>query len=147
MKNFLRLSTAFIAASSLAISFGAYAFAGSFADVPENSEHYAAVEYLKSKGVINGYPDGTFQPDKNINRAETLKILLLGTGTTLESSQNIAFPDVDASAWFYQYVRRALSHRNGPWNRFQECFAGRQRPRRWRKSVGARWRERSRSSG
>lgn len=84
------------------------AMAASFADVPENSEHYAAIEYLKAKGVVSGYPDGTFQPEKNINRAETLKILLLGTGTTLESTQNIVFPDVQAGDWFYTYVRKAF---------------------------------------
>jgi hypothetical protein len=84
------------------------ALAASFADVPENSEHYAAIEYLKAKGVVSGYPDGTFQPEKNINRAETLKILLLGTGTTLESTQSIVFPDVQTSDWFYTYVRKAF---------------------------------------
>ena len=87
--------------------FAATASAGSFSDVPDNSVHYAAVEYLKTKGVINGYPDGSFQPDKAINRAETLKILLLGTGTSLLSTQSIAFPDVQSNDWFYQYVRRA----------------------------------------
>lgn len=95
-------------ASVLAIfSFAATASAGSFSDVPDNSVHFAAIEYLKSKGVISGYPDGTFQPNKNINRAETLKILLLGTGTSLDSAQNIAFPDVHSGDWFYPYVRRA----------------------------------------
>lgn len=103
MKHFLRFFTVMLAVAG----FGAYASAGSFADVPENSEHYAAIEYLKAKGVISGYPDGTFQPEKNINRAETLKILLLGTGTSLESAQIIVFPDVKASDWFYAYVRKA----------------------------------------
>ncbi len=89
------------------LGFTATAFAGSFSDVPDNSEHFAAVEYLKSKGVISGYPDGTFQPDKPINRAESLKILLLGTSTPLDTSQSIAFPDVKSTDWFYPYVRKA----------------------------------------
>jgi len=103
MKNFLRFFTVILTV----LGFGTFASAASFADVPENSEHYAAVEYLKSKGVISGYPDGTFQPDKNVNRAETLKILLLGTSTSLESTQSITFPDVQSDDWFYTYVRKA----------------------------------------
>lgn len=80
---------------------------GSFSDVPQNSLHFAAVEYLKSKGVISGYPDGTFQPNRPINRAEALKILLLGTSTPLETSQKNVFADVDSKDWFYFYVLRA----------------------------------------
>lgn len=79
----------------------------SFGDVAENSPHFAAVEYLKAKGVISGYPDGTFQPDRSINRAEALKILLLGTGVSLETSQKNIFSDVNSKDWFYFYVLRA----------------------------------------
>jgi len=106
MKKFLHLSAVFLAVFGFAAT-SHLAFAGSFSDVPENSEHYAAVEYLKAKGVISGYPDGTFQPDKNINRAESLKILLLGTSTPLASTQSINFPDVQTTDWFYQYVQKA----------------------------------------
>lgn len=107
MKIFLRVITVVLAVTG----FGLHASAGTFADVPDNSEHAASVEYLKSKGVISGYPDGTFQPDKKINRAEALKILLLGTATPLETSQIIVFPDVQPGDWFYQYVRKAFELR------------------------------------
>ena len=107
MKIFLRAITVVLAVTG----FGLHASAGSFADVPDNSEHSASVEYLKSKGVISGYPDGTFQPDRKINRAEALKILLLGTATPLETAQLIVFPDVKSGDWFYQYVRKAFELR------------------------------------
>ena len=83
------------------------AHAASFPDVAENSEHYAAIEYLKAKGVVSGYPDGTFQPNRHINRAEVLKVLLLGTATDLTSNQAIVFPDVSEKDWFFTYVRKA----------------------------------------
>lgn len=103
----MKISLRFFLVLLAVMAFAATASAGSFADVPENSAHYAAVEYLKAKGVISGYPDGTFQPDRFINRAETLKVLLLGTSTPLDSSQNIAFPDVKSGDWFFTYVRKA----------------------------------------
>lgn len=82
--------------------------AASFQDVPENTVHYNAVEYLKAEGVVGGYSDGTFQPDKTINRAEALKIILLASGLSGESTTVIDFPDVHPKDWFYGYVQRGV---------------------------------------
>jgi hypothetical protein len=90
-----------------------YAVSSSFPDVPATSEHAAAIEYLKSKGIISGYKDGTFKPEQTINRAEALKLVFLGrqalsmpAAGTLKS---FSFPDVKSSDWFYQYVAEAYS--------------------------------------
>lgn len=50
----------------------------SFSDVPEGHKYYDAVEFLKERGIIDGYSDGTFKPDGTINRAEAMKIIVLG---------------------------------------------------------------------
>ena len=50
--------------------------AGSFSDVPESSSDYTLLENLKTIGVVAGYPDGTFQPDLPVSRAEALKMIL-----------------------------------------------------------------------
>ena len=39
----------------------------------------ASVRALAASGVIAGYPDGTFGPDKTINRAEIAKIICVLT--------------------------------------------------------------------
>jgi hypothetical protein len=83
-------------------------FAATFPDVPENTVNYNAIEYLKGKGVVSGYPDGTFQPETTINRAEALKIVTLAIGTALDSQTPLPFPDVSDGQWFYQYVRKAF---------------------------------------
>jgi hypothetical protein len=82
--------------------------AASFPDVPENSVNFGAVEYLKNKGVIAGYTDGTFMPDKTINRAEALKIVLLASGKDGDSSATLTFDDVKVDDWFYRYVDKAF---------------------------------------
>jgi hypothetical protein len=102
--------------------FAGSAFAATFPDVPDNTVNNMAVEFLKLKGIINGYPDGTFQPDKTINRAEALKIVMLAvkilsqsgiaTQETASTQQiipdkNINFPDVPSGDWFYEYVKNA----------------------------------------
>ncbi len=82
--------------------------AASFKDLAETNEHYAAIEYLKAKGILSGYPDGTFQPQKPINRAEALKMLLLAIKSAFDSKTELKFPDVAKNDWFYDYVAKGF---------------------------------------
>ncbi len=91
-----------------ALAFNQVALAASFPDVLENTAHFGAVEYLKAKGVISGYPDGTFQPEKTINRVEALKMVMLATATELNGTAELLFPDVKDTDWFYPYVKKAF---------------------------------------
>jgi hypothetical protein len=66
-----------------------------------------AIEYLYNEGIINGYPNGTFRPDKTIQRAELLKIIVASNYHESEYQHygNIScFPDVPGNEWFTQYV-------------------------------------------
>ena len=40
----------------------------SFSDVPASSDSYKYIEYCKSKGVVTGYPDGSYQPATVVTR-------------------------------------------------------------------------------
>jgi len=56
-------------------------------------------------GVIEGYEDGTFKPNKEINRAELMKLMVygwLGEAPDVEDYNN-CFPDV-TDEWFAPYV-------------------------------------------
>ncbi len=66
-----------------------------------------AVAFLVDKNIIKGYPDGTFQPDRVINRAETLKILLEAKQIAVDQDSTKIFPDVDPNLWFAKYVNTA----------------------------------------
>lgn len=46
-----------------------------FNDVSPNHWAFSAIERMSEEGIINGYPDGDFKPDKNITRAELAVIL------------------------------------------------------------------------
>lgn len=64
-----------------------------------------AIRYLAEHGIVQGYPDGTYQPAKTVNRAEFTKIIVgakLGSEPT--SSVASCFPDVKESDWFSSYV-------------------------------------------
>ncbi len=81
----------------------------SFSDVALTSEHFAAIEYLKSKGVISGYADHTFQPQKSINRAEALKMLALAAKFPPDTPlpAKAPFSDLKKKDWFYLPVGQA----------------------------------------
>ena len=80
-----------------------------FPDV--SSDYWAApeIEILSEKGVIVGYPDGTFKPDDNVTRAEfaAMAIRALGQEHT-KVAQPVHFSDIDESYWAYEDIQKAL---------------------------------------
>lgn len=62
-----------------------------------------AVEYLRDKGSIAGYPDGLFHPKDTVNRAEFLKIVFRSKGV-VEPVTDHCFADVPADAWYAPFV-------------------------------------------
>ncbi len=80
-----------------------------FSDVDPSTEHADAIAFLKSEEMIEGYSNGSFKPEKSINRAELLKIFVEGKGLSPdEDLYNNCFPDVE-SEWFAKYVCYAES--------------------------------------
>ncbi|EKD63751.1 MAG: amidase [uncultured bacterium] len=78
-----------------------------FTDVGSDYKYAEAIEYLRDAGMISGYDDGSFKPDQEINRAEILKMLLLGFGyevPELEGTEETFFADVEAGSWYEKYI-------------------------------------------
>lgn len=78
----------------------------SFTDVPEDHEYYNAINYLVTEGVVAGYPDGTFRPDKTVSRVEALKFIYEGLKESI-SSGNLPFSDVSKGEWYGSYLYTA----------------------------------------
>lgn len=83
------------------------AFGSTFTDVPITHPNEIAITYLQSNNIVQGYEDGTYRPDQPISRTEFLKIVLEGTGVTLDIDTTSGFPDIDESQWYAPYVRKA----------------------------------------
>ncbi len=62
-----------------------------------------AVDSLVTRGVVGGYPDGTFGPKQTINRAELLKIVFKGKSDVVPV-QRRCFSDVSPDEWYAPYV-------------------------------------------
>ena len=70
-----------------------------------------AVNVLTGLGVINGYEDGTFRPERTITRAEAVKVIIaaLGLPVTEGNSYSTPFADVSSNAWYAGYVQYAYT--------------------------------------
>ncbi len=81
-------------------------YAASFTDVPEDSPSYAAIESLKNLSIINGFPDGTFQPSNPVTRAEALKMILLSAKISTDDTvgKGTGFADVTSDAWYSAFT-------------------------------------------
>lgn len=75
------------------------------------TEYEDAVTRLVAFGVIGGYPDGTYKPEEEINRAQFSKIMVmaLGLNDAVPAAQNKAtgFSDVQAGYWAAGYINVA----------------------------------------
>ena len=85
-----------------------FASAASFSDVEANE----AIDVMSAVGVINGYEDGTFKPEKVLTREEAMKIVayLDLTKTIAETLEGQAiFTDVAADRWSSGYIAYAYT--------------------------------------
>lgn len=78
-----------------------------FPDLEKGSWYAKYVCTAFEKGIVEGYPDGTFQPGRNISRVEAIKIFLEAEGLSLMESEK-SYPDNDVSQWYAGYVTTAF---------------------------------------
>lgn len=77
-----------------------------------------AISYLVDNDIVQGYSDGTFKPDKMINRAEFTKIIIRTlldydpekdtTASGSYSSADLPFSDIRNGEWYIPYIRKAV---------------------------------------
>ncbi len=94
---------------SIAVLFLGIAPAFAFPDVSDNYWAAPQIKVLSEKGVIVGYPDGTFKPDANVTRAEfaAMAIRALGQEHT-KVAQPVHFTDIDENYWAYEDIQKAV---------------------------------------
>jgi S-layer family protein len=91
---------------AMVLSSMSFAFAGTFEDVAD-TDYSKAVDTLTALGVVTGYEDGTYRPDKTITRAEMAKLMVvtLGYGDLVAGSKS-NFTDTQGH-WADPYVALA----------------------------------------
>lgn len=75
----------------------------SFLDISKNYHYYIPISYLKENNVVEGYSDGTFKPENNINRAEFVKMMVVVLNIDNVSDNKHCFNDVK-DEWYAKYI-------------------------------------------
>ena len=92
----------------LVLSCAAPALAASFPDLEaRHAWAVPAIDYMMSKGIVNGYEDDTFRPDRTVTRVEFIKMLNMTFGLTATAA--IPYTDVPADQWYAPYVKQAVA--------------------------------------
>jgi len=111
-----RIVSLVIAVSMIFSMFATVFAAATYSDLTgENAKFAGAVAALSElrvddQPVINGYPDGTFGPEKEVTRAELAKMLVvcLGLGSEVEAlATKTVFSDVPTSYWAAGWINAA----------------------------------------
>ncbi len=98
------------------------------ADFPDVSQYKEEIDYLSEQGIITGYEDGTFKPEKELLRVHAVMMLLremrikyfdaagsltraqmakiMTEGYNLMENQRISFIDVPLTHWANPYINR-----------------------------------------
>lgn len=112
-----------------AMCMGTIAFASEYSDVDDNALYANAVDRLYDFGVMRGYEDGTFRPDRVVTRAEAAALMCaarnihaedipddIGDETIIlwndgsvydevsDGYEKPLFSDVDKSHWAYKFI-------------------------------------------
>jgi len=88
-------------------------FASTAKDIA-NHQYRESIQYLYDHGVVEGYPDGTYKPDREVNRAEIMKIILQANLGDAVGSWSHCFPDVRDDR-YAKYVCYAKEHAIVKW--------------------------------
>jgi hypothetical protein len=76
--------------------------------VPQGYWAKQAIEALAQKGIIGGYPDGSFKPEKALTRAELCALLIKAKKITVSKSKEQIFSDLPAGHWATPYIKAAV---------------------------------------
>ncbi|OCT15206.1 hypothetical protein A8709_13975 [Paenibacillus pectinilyticus] len=81
-------------------------FTKSFTDVASTHWAYGAIQEMASKHVVNGTSETTFEPGREITRAEFTTMLV--NALNLKDASVMTFADVSSQAWYADAVSKAV---------------------------------------
>jgi hypothetical protein len=80
-----------------------------FSDFDSSDDYYDAISYLYKKGTVQGYPDGTLQPERTVSRVEALKLMFSGLDQDILDGLKFYFSDAETGQWYSDYLATAYS--------------------------------------
>ncbi len=80
-----------------------------FRDLSSSHPNFDTIMKATAKGLVSGYPDGTFHPDRLLNRAEFMKFILearYGSERPFNDAKynTKCFADIEQNTWYTGYL-------------------------------------------
>ncbi len=95
---------------TLTMLIGTTGYVSAFSDVNSENNFYESIQILSGLGIINGYEDGSFGPERDVTRAEFATMLMRAMASAGIGSPDPAgtpFTDLNDAAWAIGDVRTA----------------------------------------
>ena len=108
LKNSKKVAKLLLVTFLLSLVVPSSLFAADNAAASDIQGHWAeeTINEWMAEGLIGGYQDGTFQPDKAITRAEFIK--LVNKAVDAQTIGAVDFNDVSSADWFYGELQLAI---------------------------------------
>ncbi|PID23598.1 S-layer homology domain-containing protein [Sporosarcina sp. P7] len=102
-KKYSKYLTGVASAALVASAVAPVVSAADFNDVADTNSHKEAIDALAAEGVISGYPDGSFKPNKTLTRSDVVKLMgkwLVSKGYTIPTDYktNPRFTDLTSKS-------------------------------------------------
>ena len=80
-----------------------------YTDVYSDNKYFEAIKYFKNNETISWFSDGSFKPEQNITRIESLKIILNSFSYDRVENNDYSFEDISTDSWQNYYVQKWIS--------------------------------------
>lgn len=77
-----------------------------YPDLVANLWYNESIQYIFDRGIVAGFPDGTYRPSSTITRADAVTMLGRALGFNLDAS-NHYFDDVNKTSYAARYINKA----------------------------------------
>ncbi|MFJ7731633.1 DUF6612 family protein [Lysinibacillus sp. NPDC097231] len=85
--------------------------ASPFSDVSEDHEHFNSISTLHAANIINGFPDGTFKPSRDVTRGQAVKMIASAfqLTTTTDTAARPVLKDVNSSSPYFKAIVTSIN--------------------------------------
>lgn len=106
MKNrrILRWFGFIVVAALVSLSVQVEASSQSFKDVPSSHPYKEIIQDMQARGMINGYPDGSFRPNEKVSRKHAAQLLNKALQLEAKSNTAIRYKDVPTNHPYYEAI-------------------------------------------
>lgn len=98
----------FLLACSTQVDAAGYTVKPVFSDVASGEADAVYIDYMAQRGLISGFPDGTFQPGGTVTRAQMAQMLVKSNMMSVKQGNDVQFTDVKPDHWAYKTVVSAV---------------------------------------